>query len=464
MKMSKLIGRHAIVVGAGMGGLAAAKALSSSFETVTVLERDALPSGPIARSGTPHARQIHVLLKGGLDALIELFPEFETELERAGAVRVRVGSQSRLELPGFDPFPRRDLGFEYLSMTRPLLELATRRLVERESNIALKPRCRVTGLLEAAGKDRVMGVRYERLDGGRDELAADFIVDASSRGGLTLDLLNRLGWQRPENTEVGIDLRYATAMFQIPSAAPPDWRAVLHRPSVCNCRGGLLVPVENNCWQVNLTALHAEPMPGSVEEFIAFAKTLRTPTIHDAIAGAKPVGPIYRFGFPSSIRRRFEALERFPDRLLPLGDVICRFNPAFGQGMSVAAKEAGALKRLIEARNSGAHPLNGLAWPFFAAIQDFLAGPWAVAESDFAFEKTRGQRPNDFCQRMDFNAALQRLAAEDATVHRIMSEVSHLVKPSSALGDPQIVDRVTALMAASPDSAGRYLTAKTRAL
>ena len=62
--MPGLLGRHAIVVGAGIGGLAAAKALSSSFETVTVLERDALPPEPIARIGTPQARQIHVLLRG----------------------------------------------------------------------------------------------------------------------------------------------------------------------------------------------------------------------------------------------------------------------------------------------------------------------------------------------------------------------------------------------------------------
>jgi 2-polyprenyl-6-methoxyphenol hydroxylase-like FAD-dependent oxidoreductase len=443
------IGRQAIVVGAGIGGLAAAKALSSTFETVTVLKRDALPSAPIARSGTPQARQIHVLLRGGLDALIELFPEFGTELERAGAVRVRVGSQSLLEMPGFDPFPRRDLGFDYLSMTRPLLEFAARRGVQREGNIALNPRCRVTRFLEAPGKNAVAGVRYEREDGRSHELAADLVVDASSRGALTLDLLNRIGSPPPEETEIGIDLRYATAMFEIPSAAPPDWCAVLHRPSLYNRRGGLLVPVEDNRWQVNLTALHGEAAPESIAEFIAFAKTLRTQTIHDAIAGAKFVGPIHRFGFPSSRRRRFEALERFPDRLLPLGDAICRFNPAFGQGMSVAAQQAGALRRLIGARKASTDPLKGLAQPFFAAVQAFLAAPWATAESDFIHENTRGERPHDFRERMNFNSALLRLASEDATVHRIVSEVIHLVRPSSALRDPQIVDRVTALMNAT---------------
>ncbi|MBR1208877.1 MULTISPECIES: squalene monooxygenase [unclassified Bradyrhizobium] len=446
--MPKSIGRHAIVVGAGMAGLAAAKALSSFFDAVTVLERDALPSAPIARSGTPQARQIHVLLKGGLDALSELMPDFETELERAGAVRVRVGSQSLLEFPGFDPFPRRDLAFDYLSMTRPLLELVARRLVQRDSTITLNQHCRVTEFLQAPGRDGVAGVRYEHGNASH-ELAADLVVDASSRGALTLDFLVRIGLPRPKETEIGIDLRYATAMFEIPSDAPPDWRTVLHRPSLGNCRGGLLVPVENNCWQVNLTTLHGEPVPENVAEFIAFARTMRTQTIHDAIARARPVGPIYRFGFPCSIRRHFEALERFPSRLLPLGDVICRFNPAFGQGMSVAAQQAGALRWLIEARIPNADPLAGIAWPFFEVVQDFLAAPWATAESDFIHEKTRGQCPHDFKERLNFNSGLLRLASEDATVHRTMSEVSHLVKPSSALRAPEIVNRVSALLAVS---------------
>ena len=51
--------------------------------------------------------------------------------------------------------------------------------------------------------------------------------------------------------------------------------------------------------------------------------------------------------------------------------------------------------------------------------------------------------PDDFDQRLNFNSALLRLASEDATVHQIMSQVTHLVKPYSALRDPQIVERVT---------------------
>jgi 2-polyprenyl-6-methoxyphenol hydroxylase-like FAD-dependent oxidoreductase len=447
--MSDRFGKHAVIVGAGIGGLTAAKALSAYFEKVTVLERDALPSGPEARTGTPQSRQVHVLLRGGLDALIEFFPDFETELERAGAVRVRVGSEIRVESPGFDPFPPRDLEFDTLCMTRPLVEFVVRRFVEQQGNIALQSRCRVTQFLTSPDRSSVVGVRYDVAAGESSTLAADLVVDASSRGTLTLAALDTLAMARPAETEIGMDLAYATATFAIPPTAPRDWRALIHRPAVESGRGAFLFPIENNRWHVNLNAVHGETPPDDVQDFIAFARTLRTPTIYDAIKDATPVGPIYCFGLPCSVRRRFEALANFPDGLLPIGDAICRFNPAFGQGMSVVAQEVGVLKRLLDARAGAAGKLGGLAPAFFAAIQDVLAAPWSVAENDFIYPKTRGPCPANFQQRLKYSGALLKVAVEDANVHRIMMEVNNLVKPPSALRDPQITRRVTALMAAS---------------
>ena len=105
------LGREAIVVGAGMGGLVAARVLSDHFERVTVLERDALGGTPSARSGVPQGRHLHVLLAGGQRALEELLPGLTADLERVGAARLTVGLDLRVERPGFDPFPQRDLGF-----------------------------------------------------------------------------------------------------------------------------------------------------------------------------------------------------------------------------------------------------------------------------------------------------------------------------------------------------------------
>ena len=83
---STLIGKQAVVVGAGMAGLAAARALVDYFEHVVVLERDTLPLDASHRSGTPQSRHVHGLLGGGQGALSDLFPGFEHDLAAAGAV------------------------------------------------------------------------------------------------------------------------------------------------------------------------------------------------------------------------------------------------------------------------------------------------------------------------------------------------------------------------------------------
>ena len=82
------LGKRAVVVGAGIGGLAAAGALASYFEQVDILERDRLAATAGSRSGTPQDRHPHGLLAGGLRALDQIFPGFESGLAAAGAVPV----------------------------------------------------------------------------------------------------------------------------------------------------------------------------------------------------------------------------------------------------------------------------------------------------------------------------------------------------------------------------------------
>jgi len=84
---SNLIGGQAVVIGAGMAGLPAARVLADFFEHVLVVERDILPFDASHRTGTPQARHTHALLAGGHRALGELFPGFERDLAEAGAVR-----------------------------------------------------------------------------------------------------------------------------------------------------------------------------------------------------------------------------------------------------------------------------------------------------------------------------------------------------------------------------------------
>ena len=136
-----------------------------------------------------------------------------------------------------------------------------------------------------------------------------------------------------------------------------------------------------------------------------------------------------------------------PRGLLPIGDGICRFNPVYGQGMSVAALEACLLKRLLDRPEEVSDPIAGLAPSFFSEMQALIETPWSVALFDFAFPETRGQRPADFETMLKFGIALTRLAAEDPVVHRLTIEVQHLLKPRSVYRDPNLMQCVFAKMA-----------------
>ena len=88
--MEHRLGR-AVVVGGGIGGLAAAGALAPLFREVEVFDRDDLPTAARSRIGTPQDRHSHGLLAGGLQALGQIFPNFQADLIAAG--RFRSGSR-----------------------------------------------------------------------------------------------------------------------------------------------------------------------------------------------------------------------------------------------------------------------------------------------------------------------------------------------------------------------------------
>src|SRR5436305_13761728 len=172
---STLIGKRAVVIGAGMAGLTAAAALADRFEQVVVLERDTLPSEHTYRGGTPLARHVHGLLLSGQRALTELFRGFEQDLARAGAVPLRAGLDVRVERAGYDPFPQRDLGWSGYAASRPTIERTVRRWVEGHAGITLRQRCRVREVLASPDGAVVTGVRCENEHGASETMAADLV-------------------------------------------------------------------------------------------------------------------------------------------------------------------------------------------------------------------------------------------------------------------------------------------------
>lgn len=445
--MSGLLGRRAVVVGAGIGGLSMAGALAKYFERVEIFERDSLfPSGG-SRSGTPQDRHPHGLLAGGLRALGEIFPGFESDLARAGAVPVQVAQEVQYERPDVGVLPKRDFGLLLLCASRPLIELVLRRRVEAIANIVLRPKCRVTGIVPTTSGDAVDGIRFDAGSGRSEILAADLVVDASGRGALTSTLFDALGWERPAETEVGVDLSYATVVVAIPPNAPSDWKLVLTQPDPpFLALHAVLVPIEGDRWIIAIADHHAVARPETWDAFLEASRSLITPTVYNALRYAQPPDGIRHYRFPVSIWKHFELLPSLPRGVLPVADAFCRFNPIHGQGMSSAAKQALLLQDVLGRAVAAADPIAALQAGFMAEVASVLETPWNMSTSaDLAFPMTRGIRPENFEEAQQFEAALFRAAVADPDVHRAMMEVAQLLQPQSWLKEPQIMRRIEAL-------------------
>ena len=445
--MSGFLGRRAVVVGAGIGGLAMAGALAKYFERVEIFERDRLPPSSASRSGTPQDRHPHGLLAGGLQALGEVFPGFESDLAKAGAVTVRVARDVQYERPDVGVLPMRDFGLSLLCASRPLIEQALRRRAEAIANIALQPKCRVTGIVPTTSGAAVDGLRFVAGSGRSEILAADLVVDASGRGALTATLFDALGWERPAETEVGVDLRYATVVVAIPPNAPSDWKLVLTQPDPpFLALHAVLVPIEGDRWIIAIADHSATSRIETWDAFLDASRSLITPTLYNALRYAQPPEGIRHHRFPVSTWKHFERLPRLPHGVLPVADSLCRFNPIHGQGMSSAALQARVLQDVLRGTATEPDPIASLQAEFMAEVATVLETPWTMSTSaDLAFPQTRGERPDDFAEAHRFDAALFRAAVADPVVHRATIEVAQLLQPRTRLQEPDIMRRIDAV-------------------
>jgi flavin-dependent dehydrogenase len=441
------IGKRAIVIGAGISGLAAARALSDFFAEVIILERDELPEHATHRTGVPQGRHPHGLLAGAMVAFEDLFPGFTQDLARAGAVQLDPGSDVCHQFPGLAPFPRHNFGWNTFSMSRPLLELTMLRRLQRQANVTVHEQSTVLSLIGSADGSTVTGVSYLTSDGKPETLSADIVVDASAHGAVTLNFLRSNGRTLPEVSTVGADIRYSSAVFSS-RRYDIDFKMVVTYPKAPErVRGGYLMPAENDRWQVLLVGRGDTIPPVDGDAFLDYAQQLETLSIYNEIRDAERLGNIVRFSFPESTWRHFGQLSDFPRRLLPIGDAICRFNPVFGQGMTVALKEANMLHHLLQTEPFGVGLLATLGQTFLTEAEALIADPWAMsAAPDFIYPETRGQRPPNLEEKLKFQRALEHIAADDPDIYKLVSEVRHLLKPLSALDSPEIVQRVEEAM------------------
>ncbi|CAB3746279.1 FAD-dependent oxidoreductase [Paraburkholderia solisilvae] len=442
----RLKDQRAVVIGAGIGGLSMAAALARHFGQVVVLERDPLPADVRPRPGVPQGRHLHGLLAGGSAALAELFPGLHTHLLAAGAQTSDAGADAHFEVGGMPALPRRKLGVHTFLLSRPMLEAVLREQLAKRDNIQLRDASRVIEIV-ADENGRAIGACLETREGRHETVDASLVIDASGRGMPTLSFLKATGRPMPEETVIGADVAYASTLYTFPHGAAPGFKiGVTIGKAPEDGRSGYLTMRENGLWDLVLASRNGDMPPVDEPAFLAFADSLPTRTLADALRKGQRETPVIRFGYPESRRRHFARLPDFPAGLLPVGDAVCNINPVFGQGMTIAAKEAVLLDGLLAASNGDAQALDGLGPQFLEGIEKLANSPWTTAAAlDLAYPKTRGERIPDIQQRLDYQAAITQLAVEDADVHRLMVEVRHMLKPGNLLHTPEFQQRVEAL-------------------
>ncbi|RSM53343.1 hypothetical protein DMB66_39100 [Actinoplanes sp. ATCC 53533] len=425
----------AVVIGAGIAGLAAARVLADRFARVTVVDRDRLPSGPESRRGVPQSAHPHALLAVGREALEKLFPGLTDDLVERGAVWADVVRDAVVwQLDGYRT--RVDSGVTLLFMTRPLLESCVRRRLRSLPQVTILDETAVAGLAGRPG-ERVSGVD---LADGRT-LAADLVVDASGRGSRSDRWLRDLEFPSPPESVITVRVHYTTRLVRgRPECLPGPGMIIVAESPPEHRRYGAAFSVEGDRWLVTLGGFHGAQAPTDPAGYQEFADSLPDTPIAELLRHAEPLTDPVAYTYPTSRRRHFERLRRIPAGYVAMGDALCSFNPVYGHGMTVAAQEALTLAECLDRHHSTAVPM---ARDFYRRTGKLISVVWQMAAStDFAYPGTEGPRPRGLALTHWYQRQVFRACHVSPEVVTTMVRVQHLLEPGSALLRPAMVAKV----------------------
>jgi 2-polyprenyl-6-methoxyphenol hydroxylase-like FAD-dependent oxidoreductase len=427
--VSKL-GEQAVVCGAGIGGLLAARVLSEFYGTVTVVERDKLPDAADQRRGVPQGRQFHVLWSRGADELARLFPGIQDDLIAAGAEVCDDGDLSRVsirvaghELSRAGKFSDPSAVKLHL-LSRPLLESHVRQRVSAIDNVEILDGHDFVDPI-APNSHRVTGANIvDRDSGAKRELNADLLVDAMGRSARTPAFLDGLGCGRPVAERSTTNANYTSLLMRIPEGIIKE-RMTFVVPEPKKPTGGAFSVYEHDTWIFTLTRLaHNEP-PNNLTGMIRMATQFAPPALLRALKRGEPIGEISVFGYPGAIWRRYDQMDRFPAGFLVFGDAICSTNPIYGQGMTVAALEATALQDCL------ADGIGDLNRRFFAAAADHIGPMWASNQFNDLYMDSGDPDHAASKELLDFREAVLSAAESSPALTEKLYRSMNLVDPPS---------------------------------
>lgn len=439
----KEIGKHAVVLGAGMAGLVAAGVVSEFYDSVTVVERDTLPDRPAHRRGVPQGRHVHMMLSRGIHMLGQLFPGLLDELAAAGAVVVDDGDLSRVYVRS-GPYELTRSGTladpaalaVYLA-SRPFVEFHARRRVIALPNVTVVDGHGVVEPVTVG--DAVTGVRIVHRDSGVvTDLDADLVVDAMGRTARTPAFLLSMGYGRPPEDRSAVNVGYSSQPLSIPEGCIVE-RLALFNQGIDKHRG-LLMACEHDAWMLAVgRSAAAGPPPADFAEMLALAAQSLPAPIMAGLRNAEPLGQTAIIRNTAAVWRRYDQMLKFPSGLVVIGDALCSLDPTYGQGMTMAALQALTLRDCLSDGRSD------LAQRFFGATARQIGPTWTANQVRDRI-LAPAQKPRSIRQRVMHSTAKAALhaAAHDTALTERFLRVMNLIDPPARLQDPRLLPRILA--------------------
>lgn len=436
-------GRRAVVIGASISGLLAARVLADHYETVTVVDRDVLRQGLRNRRGVPQGSHSHLMLSRCSRIMGELFPGFLNDLLTDGVPAWADGDLSKLDVS----FAGRAMvrtgklrdpaaNAQYYP-SRPFLEFCVRQRVWALPNVTILDGFDAADVISPDGGHRVVGVRLTNRDGrGEMTLTADLVVDAAGRASRAPVFLEKLGYGRPPVDEVVVRTTYASQVLRIPHGTL-DKKVISRAPGPGQPVGFVLLGNEDNTWMLTLIGIAGHEPPAGRPEILRFLEQIAPADVVDAVRAAQPVGETTHYRVPSSRWRRYDKMRRLPDGFVVVGDAICSFNPIYGQGMTVAALDAIVLGECLQRGR------RRLPRRFFRASAKNIAPAWRMAVgADLALPEVAGSRS---ALTRSANAYMERVmiaAHTDPAVAEQFLRVIGMIDPPARLLRPAMMLRI----------------------
>ena len=182
--------------------------------------------------------------------------------------------------------------------------------------------------------------------------------------------------------------------------------------------------------------------PGDIESYLEWTKGLPVPDLYQALRQATSLEPVYRWRFPSNLRRRYDRLATMPDGLVVVGDANTSLNPLYAQGMSHGAVGASILDACLSEQHAavGNGSIEGLSRRFHSAYSRFLDECWftSTVEDYGAVAANGGGR---LVSRLAswYLGKVTEMTWQDTAVARDFIDVMHMQQSPSVLMRPSLI-------------------------